>query len=431
MLSWVCATSIHAGESDFGVGLSLTHNSNIKRVEANPQGEWTQALMGGLFYRENTIDVTARVLAQVERRHFYHNSFSDDTAGYLDGAAVWTVLPRRFTWTVEDTFRQVLLNVASPDTPSNRAKANSLSTGPDFTFPLSSTDSAVIGGRYGRFDIENSTSDNRRYLAYVRGVHALSPQTKVSLNFEAARANFEPEAQVFPKIRREDRFGRYENRSATNSTLIDLGTSRVTRYGGSDLEGRLARLTLSEAFSSQSALRLGLTDQISDTYTDLIAGVTSSTAPRETGVVVLTGADVASGDLYHSKRGDLAYLNDDGRFGYTLQVYERRVDFETLNQDYQEQGWTFLWTWGYSGAMRFNATASYTKRTFTSVEREDQDRNFAAGVAYRLNRNVSVTMEGGRTERQSSVDLNSFVDNRVMLLLGYSSGTSYEVRPRR
>jgi hypothetical protein len=429
---WACATPIHAGEFDFGVGLSLAHNSNIARVETNPQSEWSQALMAGLSYRENTIDVTARVLGQMERRRFYNHTFSDDTGGFLDGAAVWTILPRRFTWAVEDAFRQVLLNITAPDTPTNRTKSNSLSTGPDFTFPLSSTNSAVIGGRYGRIDIENSINDNRRYTAYVRGVHALSAQTKLSLNYEAGRAYFEPGAQVFPKILREDWFGRYENRSSANSTTVDVGTSRVTRYGGPALEGgRLARLTLSEAFSSQSTLRLALSDQISDTYTDLIAGVVSSTAPRETGVVALSGSAFASGDLYHSKRGDLAYVNNDGRFGYTLQAYGRRVDFVTLSQDYHEKGGTFLWTWLYSGAMRFNATADYTKRTFESLDREDKDRNFGAGVTYRLNQNVTIAMEGGRTERESTKASSSFVDNRVMLLLGYSTGPLYTVQSRR
>jgi hypothetical protein len=58
-------------------------------------------------------------------------------------------------------------------------------------------------------------------------------------------------------------------------------------------------------------------------------------------------------------------------------------------------------------------------------------------VTYRLNGNVSVTVEGGRNQRESTapstsaVPSTSFVDRRVMLLLGYSSGPLYEVRSRR
>jgi hypothetical protein len=413
--------------------------------------------MAGLFYQENTADVTARVLAQVEKRHFVNQTFDDDRTGYLDGTAVWTLLPRRFTWVVEDVFRQLQVSITAPDTPANRSDSNSLSTGPDLTFPFSSTNSAVIAGRYGRFDIQNSNTDNRRYTGVARGVHALSPQTKLSLNYEATRVHFEPEAQVFSKVLREDWFGRFENNSVTNNTTIDVGTSRVTRNGDVDLttlppgslppqrtldDLRLARLTLSEAFTPQSTLRLAFSDQISDTYTDQISGVTNPTAPREAGVVIVQGADFVNGDLYRSKRGDVAYVNNDGHFGYTLQAYGRRVNFETLDQDYDEKGGRFVWSW-FSGPMRLNVVAEYAKRIFNPVDpnsplrdaqgnnRQDTDRNYNAGVTYKLNGNVSLTMEGGRVQRESNAPSVSFLDRRVMVLLGYSTGALYESRPRR
>jgi hypothetical protein len=341
-------------------------------------------------------------------------------------------VPRQFAWTVEDTFRQVVLDITAQDTPANRAKSNALSTGPDFTFPLSSSNSVVIGGRYGRLDIQNSINDNKRRSAYVRGLHVLSPQTTLSLNYEAGRAYFEPGAQVFEKILREDWFARYETHFSANSAVVDVGTSRVTRYGGQTLDGRrFAKLTLVEAFSSQSVLRLALLDQYSDTYTDMIKGVTSSTAPTETGAGGPHGPDFANGDVYRARRGDLAYTNNDGRFGYTLQAYGRRLDFVDLPQDFHEQGGRFLWTWVYSGAMRFTASTDYTKRTYDSFDREDKDRSLIAGVAFRLNRNVTITTEGSRIGRQSTVPSISFVDNRVMLLLGYSTGPLYGARSRR
>jgi Putative beta-barrel porin 2 len=426
MLGWACAAPIHAAQVESGVGLSILHNSNIRRVETEPQSEWTEALIVGLSFRENTADLTANVLAQLERRHFVRNTFSDDSTGFVDGAAIWTILPRRLAWNIEDTFRQVLLDITAQDTPTNRAKSNSLNTGPDFTFPLSSTNSAVIGGRYGRFDIENSINDNKRYKAYARGLHALSPQTKISLNFEATRVFFEPGAQPYPEVLKRDWFGRFENRSATNSAVVDLGTSKVTQYGGQDLDrGRIARLALSEALSSQSTVSLGLSNEFSDTFSDLVAGVGASSAPREGGVVT------AAGDLYHSRRNDLGYLNKGGQFEYALQVNRRQVDFATLDQDYHERGGTFLLAWLYSGAVQFAASALYNRRTFDSnLAREDKDRNFGAHLTYRLNRNVTITMEAGRAERNSTVPLASFVDRRVMLLMGYSSGF-YEVQSRR
>ncbi len=153
--------------------------------------------------------------------------------------------------------------------------------------------------------------------------------------------------------------------------------------------------------------------------------------------MVVQGADFVNGDLYHSKRGDLAYVNNDGRFGYTLQAYGRRVDFETLDQDYREKGGRFVWSW-FSGPMRLNASADYARRTFNPADqtsplsgRTDTDRNYSAAVSYKLNGNLTVALEGGRVQRQSTAPSVSFVDDRVMLLLGYSTGALYESRTRR
>jgi hypothetical protein len=450
---WTFVTPVHAVESGFVLGLSLTHDSNISRVETNPQSDWTRALIAGLFGRVNTVDLTARIQAQVERRHFYRRAFAEDTIGFLDGAGVWTISPRQLTWTVEDTFRELQLNLTSPDIPSNLTRSNSLSTGPDLTLSMSATNSVVIGGRYGRFDIKNSNGDNRRYTGYLRGVHALSAQAKLSLNYEATSMYFEPGAQAYSKIFREDWIGRLENLSGANNTVLDLGTSRVTQYGGgspglqcqatatpspqpcnaaaSSLKGnRLARLTLSEKLSSQSTVRLLLSDQISDTYTDLLVGVTGSTVPRDPPVGLPTAATFATGDLYHSKRGELGYTNNDGRFGYTLQAYGRRVDFLSLDNDFQEKGGTFLWSWTISDALRLNASTIYAKRTYSFDDRQDTDRTNSVNGTYRLNGNVTVAMDVSRVERRSTVPLSSYVDDRIMLVLAYSSNFT-DVRPRR
>jgi len=289
----------------------------------------------------------------------------------------------------------------------------------------------VIGARYGRLDVQNSNIDNRRYTAYVRGVHALSSQAKLSLNYEATRTYFEPGAQVFDKVLREDWFGRYENRSLINTTALDVGVSRVTQYGGEGpQDSRLARLSTSQRLSSQSALRVALTDQVSDTYTDLLAGVTNPTAPRETPVVVFNGSNLATGDLYHSRRGELEYSNDDGRFGYTLQGYARNVDFETLDQDYQEKGGTFLWRWTYSSELRFNASTAYAKRTFPSISRQDTDRSSGVSGTYRVNGRVTVALNAGRFARESTALNSSYVDNQVMMILSYSTGFT-DVQSRR
>jgi hypothetical protein len=425
---WAWTVPIYAAQTSYGVGLQLVHDTNIALVPENPQADWTENLIAGLFFQDRTADATARVLAQVEHRHFVNHTFSDDTGGYLDGAVVWTISPKRFNWVVEDTFRDVALSVTAPNSPANLGKSNTFSTGPDLTFALGSTNSASFGGRYGRFDIKDSAADNRRALGYVRATHDLSSQSKISLNYETSRTTF-PQGAA-PNASRRDYFGRYDSRQGLNFVTLDLGATHLSQDGLPDTSGHIARLGASKALSSQSAFRIGFSDQVSDTFSDLIGGITSSTAPVDPGVVVLTTTPFASADLYRSRRGDLAYLNDNGRLVYTVQVYARNVDFFTLDQDYKEVAGAFVLNWMLSGDLRINGFVNYAKRDYYDLDRRDTDRYAGLGVVYKLSGSLTGTLQGSRLERQSTEPFNGYLDNRLTLILGYSWGP-YEVRSRR
>lgn len=403
--------------------------------------------MGAAFVREDNRDFNLRALVQVEHRNFTQHTFPNDTTLFLDSAALWTILPQRAAWVLEDTFREVQLNLTAPNTPSNRTKSNTLSTGPDLTFAVDSANSVLAGGRYGSFRVQNSNTDNRRYGGYLRGLHLLSPQSKVSLNFEATRVFFEPTATPYPDVLQKNAYGRYESLYAGNGATIDLGRTNVTQYGGGqNLDGNIGRLTLFKALGPDSTIRVSYSNEISDTYSDLLRGVTGLGAPTDPAAAVIQGntglaTGLATADLYKSILGTAAYLNQGGRFQYTLLALGRKVNFATLDQDYNEKSGRLYLAWIQSGAMRFSAAADYSNRAYLTLTvdatnpgaplREDIDRNFLAAVEYKLNQNVVLTLAGNLVRRESNAPTVSYVDRRVMVLAGFSFGHQFEIQSRR
>jgi hypothetical protein len=423
-----------AADFDVGLGYSLTHDSNITQIPTAPIADQTQTVIGGLAYVEHTIDLHARLLAQAEWRRYVHDTFDPSTAYYVNGAMIWTISPQQLFWSVDDLAREVRVNPNVPDVPGNRVNTNSLGTGPDYTVRPTPTDAAAIGGRYGRFDTSGGASgDNERYSAYARWLRQLAAQQALSLNYEAARVYFPDPTVLYQRVSRGDLFGRFDSRiAATNLITADLGKTRVLREGGEEASGRLARLTLTRRVTPTSTVRLSLADQISDPYSDLIGDVISATAPTEGAPVTpYSGTILITSDMYRSKRGQISYTNVDGRVRYSLRGFARNVDFQQTASDQKERGGQADWNWQYSNEAQIYAYAAYLKRTFIDIAQEDRERNFTLGVTYRVSRNVSITTEGGRIERASSVAELSFVDNRALLLLGYSTGPLYTVRSRR
>ncbi|MGB7541244.1 MAG: hypothetical protein WBM28_04410 [Burkholderiales bacterium] len=390
--------------------------------------------MGGYAYEEHTVDVNARFLGQVEKRDFLNNVVQDDNGLFLNGVGVWTISPQLFAWSIEDVCRESRVDITGTDAPTNLARTNTFSTGPDFTLRLSSTNRAEVGARYGQLTIANGDGGNDRRQAYARWLYQMSAASTVSLNYETMHVNFAQPA-LFDKIIRDDRYARYSYLSpALNRLTIDVGTTSVEREGAENLSGRLGRIMAVHQFTAESGIQGSLSNQYSDTYTDLLQSVTSPTVPTE-GVPLTppAGTGVVTEDTYYSKQAELAYFNQpaETRAGFSLRGYRRHVDYKTLNLDHDAQGGRIDWSWVAGGGTRVYAYTDYLKRTFLQFDEQDTDRNTGLGMIFRLTFNTSMTLEAGRISRSSTVALGGFTDSRVMLLFGYSTGPLLDVRSRR
>lgn len=449
LLSWAGSgrVPVFAAEYDVGGGYALARDSDITRGTTStkcpspPCPEWTEQLFGGLAYTENSTELTARLLAQVEKRHFVRDVYPDDSGFFLDGAAVWTISPRFFTWTVQDVYRELNTSPTDPATPATLQKTNSLSTGPEFTFRVNPTDTPTIGARYGQFRLHGtqtgteSTGDSDRYTLYALWLHQMSAATTLSPNLVATRIHFEPPA-LYSDISREDYFFRANYVQPNVRQTADVGTTRLVEYGGQDYNGKLLRYTGQWVRTTESALRIFLADQISDTYTDAIQNqdYEISTIPSirgEAAAMPITVTNFAIPDIYHSQLGELTYANRNEALGYTVEGHLRRVDYATLPNDYSEKGGRISLSWLFSEEAQAFAFTQYVKRTFSSLDEQDAYRDMAVGMIYKLGRTLSLRLEAGRQERQSNLPQSSFVDNRVMMVLGYSTGPLFSPQPRR
>lgn len=430
-----------AGEHDLGAGLALAHNSNITRTPTAPRTEWTETLFAGMGYVEHSADLDALLLAQVERRNFLRSTYQNDTAYFVNGAAVWNIVPRQLTWSAQDFAGESLLNLVAPETPATRTRTNSLSTGPEYAFLVNPVHTPVIGARFARYDIQGP-GGNQRYSVYGRWLYRLSEPEKLSVNYEVTRANFTPPS-LFPDFLRRDAFLRYERFFRLDSLIFEAGTTQIRRYDTEDTTNRrLTRVALLHTLTSESAVRLNISDQISDSASDLIIGVAAATSPttpatpaESAAAVPLAGANLATGDVYRSQRAELVYVAQGRRIGYNLQGYTRRVDFFTLDQDYREAGGTLTVTWTQTDTVRVYAYADYFKRTFQSLDERDTYRTNALGMTFRLTSNLFFSAEARNTERHSILPPNvppqDFADTRLMLSLGYSTGPLYNPVSRR
>jgi hypothetical protein len=217
-------------------------------------------------------------------------------------------------------------------------------------------------------------------------------------------------------------------RPSPSGMTVEVGTNRIMQEGQQELQDRYGRLTLLHQLTRESSLSASFESGYGDTGSGLLArGITGPTPPLSGSTTPPTAAVV---NPYYAKQGELAF-NRSGSIQFFARGYARSIDYLQSNQSNHEYGGRFEFTWLYSGAAGIRAYTDYLKRTFVDFFQEDKYRNSVVAVTFRLNRNVYVTVEGGRLEQSSTAPTNNFVDRRAMLTLSYSTGSLYIPQSRR
>jgi len=418
-------TPSHAGESAYGLGYLLTHSDNVARVPTNERSDNIHSLLAGFAYQENTVDLVARVLGQVELNSYQDNTFGDQTLYYLTSSAVWTLSPQRFFWTVEDTARQALIDNTAADTPANRVGINVFSTGPDFLIRFSPVQTLALGARLGDVYTGRANEDSQRINGTAGWLYEASSVSTYSLNYQALGVKYEDNL-LNDDFTRNDMFARAQYRPSRSQYTIDLGRSDISRDRGNDVEGTLARFIWSRQLTPESSFGISASREFSDTGTDLLAASQVLDAPTATteqsARSLASTSDTLTSDVYLAKRGEIFFDRRSSLVRLYLVANHRNLDFETTLQDRTEDYARVEFDYFYSGSTTASLFSEVTKTDFSSFVREDTERNSGVRLSFRLTRTISLGVEGRRIERASTDPTLEFVDNRVLMSVLYTSG---------
>lgn len=419
------------GEIDAGAGYMWEHSNNILRVPTNEQSESIHTLVVGLGYLEATPEFSARALLQADYHNYQRDLLTDQTIYTADASGIWSIMPQRLSWTAEDAYRQVLLNVTRPDIPTNRANSNVFSTGPDITLPLGTVDSLAFGGRYANMYVSGSSLDNDRYSARASWRHMSSPTTELSLNHDRVRVNY-VDNTANPNFSSESSFFHYQTRPSQSMYLLDYGVTSARRNGSNDVEGRLARLAWTRQSTPEVTIGAAYSEEFQDTGSALLSTITSAPDPSAPSAPPTASAPVttittiaASSDVAYTKRAEVFYSEQRSSFGMNAVGFRREITYEVSPQDRDERGGSLELSYRSSLATRWILFGNYQKTDYLDLERRDIDRTGGLRLISAVTPNVRWGVEFSQVERFSSDPAARFVDDRVLFFVYYTTGPLY------
>lgn len=414
----------YGAEVTYSYGYRAEFSDNIRRVPVNPEHDMVNVLDAGLTYQDRTRTVDLRLAPTVEYLNYRKNSFDDEFRVNLDSSLLWTISPERLTWTVEDTAREVRVNPAQPDTPTNTALANLFNTGPDLYLRAGSVNTLQLGARYGNVYVGDTNTDNQRNLGYARWLYQSSPLTQWSLNLEEERVEFDDDIANL-NFRRQDAFLRVQTRSTDSNLGVDVGHTRIARDRSEEVDANLARLSWDRRLNSETQIGLVGESSLSDTGSDLAATAAAANNPAQTPTV---SQNLVAQDVFRAKRAEI-FLNRIGsRVTTNVRAFGRDLTFfaDPIN-DRDERGGEISLAYRWSAANSVDAFYSYVRAEYRNQILVDTDKTAGLRFLRLITRNVSFSIQLQQDQRNSTDPSREFVDNRVVLSVVYNSG----IIPRR
>ncbi len=414
-----CSGHALAARVDYTLDLGMEQNSNVTMVPIDPIEQRYLRAGVGFSVTENVSALQLSLDGRAEYRDYEDDIFADTVDGTLSGRMNWVAIPGRLFFLVEDNLTVQPVDSLVPDGPGNRQQVNVFSAGPTLLFNWTSSLHGQAELRYVLSDAEVTDEFNsQRLAAAVRTIKELSPTSRVSLNVQAQRVDFDDDI-VARDYNRYDIYGRYV-RTLTNFELgADLGYSRIDYRQGESRSEPLLRADAKWNLSPRSQLTAIVSSQFSDTATDALTGIQSETTVPEN---VLTGDAVVNASPYEVRGVDLGYRFTATRVTLSLAPYAQKRDYVDSDEfDQKTRGARFDLNWLMRRSLTLGTYTTWERLDYTQLGREDKTTRIGARLEYQWAPRWSARLHAERYKRESTDIGQDVAQNLVYLSVAYSN----------
>lgn len=408
-----------AARVDYNVDLGVEWNDNVALSIADPIDQ--RYLRGGLgfTFTETNSAIQASVDGRIEYRNYEDDIFSDTVDGTLTGRVNWIILPQRLFFLAENNLSVQPVDALVPDAPGNRQQVNVFSMGPTLLVNFSPSLQGQGELRYVNSDAEITDEFNSQRIALaLRTIKELSPTSRVSLNLQAQRVDFEDDI-VARDYNRYDVFGRYSRTLAQFELGTDLGYSRLDYRDGESRSEPLIRLDAAWNPNPNHSLGVALSSQFSDTASDALSGIQADATLPES---VLTGDAVVNASPYELRSLDLSYAYTSTRTTFSLTPYLQNRDYVDSDEfDQESQGVRADYSWLVRQSLSVGAYATHESIDFTELDRTDDTTRLGAVLRYQWAPRWSAAVQWERYKRDSTEIGQNVSQDIVYLSISYTN----------
>lgn len=390
-------------------------SDNISRTSENEDAAAIARAGIRFEFDEQTKRLVAKGLGGFSYNDYINaNAYDDETLGFFDGTAVFTLKEDVLTWMAQDNFGQQLENTFGPPTPGNRENINYFTTGPDLNWQILGRTALTAGAKFSDVAYETTPLDNQRLGGTLGLQRQLSSSKSVSLNVGADQIDYS--STLYTDYDTSRAFIRFQSEVARTSLGLDLGWNQV-KYGDQSGDGLLLDFSANRELSAVSSISLSLGSRYSDAGDIFRIYQDAGGTPGDTQDIEGRGSPFQNNYASFGVNFDKNRTSFNANLRFSDENYEAVTAPDRLRADFQA-------TLTRQVRSNFDATmgANIYHRKYDESGRRDTDWSLYGELIWRYSRTLTGSVRLGHADRNSNSVGASYQENSLFVTLAYTPG---------
>lgn len=411
------------GRFAYGLTAGYGHSDNVFRSTTDEIS--SDILTAGieLNWQEDRTRFDADVRVDLDYNHYLKVDgdleVDDQVTGNAHGQLTLGIVPEHFTWLITDSFGQTQQDPLLPATPETTESTNYLTTGPDFTVLLGSTNLLRLSARYSATTYETSPFDSTRAGGAITFQRQMSERSSLSFIVNHDALDYDDAANV--DFTHDSASVRYAVAGARTDIDATVGYSRMDIDDGSEKSGPLVDVEVRRQVSNSSSLNLRFGTELSDAAEALRNNLDSDDFGGGIGGDDGTGV-IATATTFETQFASVAWEFDRPRTsfevsaGWDNDVYDSVDDLDRERLIFEAGALRHL-----TSRLQARARAFYTLETYEIDDSETKEWRFMLGGSWQFGRDTGLEIWGERLKRDTNILSGGAhsLENRIFLNVFY------------
>jgi len=402
-------------DSELGivVGAGVEAHDNVQLTDEDEKSDVARIGTVGLSFKRPKGKLQADVGYVVQRRDYLHDGLEDESAINGESSLKWLAVPALLDLNLFHQSSQQRVDRREADVTSNRETRNIVGASANLYGRLTAVDSLVLTPGYAHVNVEGGAGlDSERVSGSLSYVHRTSQVSEIALTVSHSAVDTEFAENDYDS---DSATLGYTTRLSRVSYTLAVGSNRIKRDIGDDVDGFMARVGLEYVGSSVSWGGFYV-QQLTDT------GIGLASADPGFGGFQSSDGNISEFDILESATADLHatyQLTDSSEIGASIDYVEQ--DYETTLQDEQDLSASLSYRYRINSRWQTGVRTSITKAEFKDDPDglENKDSRIELFADYRPTSRFDIHLGLGRDERNSNLPASDYQDPYAVVMLNY------------